>query len=454
MAADTAYEFATTPLEELPLPAGYDASRVGELARRIDNLASTRLEALSPKRISEWLEGRPTELELRRKLRSRWVTTDFLREEMVALQEECDWECYALFGFATDAELAPDVAQDFYCPRGDRPFERLMGHTAGVRKAGRTLTSHEATVQTGRALPSHLEALWTNRVEAIQKSRWLRLIETPVFKRAWRDTEQNVAEVDYRSTKDGDDLSGWLLDRLEAWSQSDLSRPFSIREAAQALQHEPAVQAVAEVLTGSSDYDLERVLTDLALTDAVPVIAAQRYSDSGMEKRAAWEHTWDLQRKEDAGETVDIPVPPKYGQPDFRSTTYWQLRGKLDVPKERFVHLPGAERDDDPSPVLLWAGADHLQRALAMAALYQDREAVEGWGGVDNGDRLLPLLVGVAELVPWIKQWHNEPGRGGQRMGEYFAKYVEDEARKLGKSVDDLAKWRPVAKVRKGRGKA
>ncbi len=309
-------------------------------------------------------------------------------------------------------------------------------------------------MQTGRALPSHLEALWTNRVEAIQKSRWLRLIETPVFKRAWRDTEQNVAEVDYRSTKDGDDLSGWLLDRLEAWSQSDLSRPFSIREAAQALQHEPAVQAVAEVLTGSSDYDLERVLTDLALTDAVPVIAAQRYSDSGMEKRAAWEHTWDLQRKEDAGETVDIPVPPKYGQPDFRSTTYWQLRGKLDVPKERFVHLPGAERDDDPSPVLLWAGADHLQRALAMAALYQDREAVEGWGGVDNGDRLLPLLVGVAELVPWIKQWHNEPGRGGQRMGEYFAKYVEDEARKLGKSVDDLAKWRPVAKVRKGRGKA
>ena len=28
-----------------------------------------------------------------------------------------------------------------------------------------------------------------------------------------------------------------------------------------------------------------------------------------------------------------------------------------------------------------------------------------GW----RTERLVPLLAGLAELVPWLKQWHNEP---------------------------------------------
>lgn len=97
-------------------------------------------------------------------------------------------------------------------------------------------------------------------------------------------------------------------------------------------------------------------MSDLALEEAVPYLAAFRYTDDGLRKRAVWERTWDLQRREDAGETLNIPVPPKYAREDFRKGSWWSLRGKLNVPKERFVHLPAAERAADPSPVLGWAG--------------------------------------------------------------------------------------------------
>ena len=51
----------------------------------------------------------------------------------------------------------------------------------------------------------------------------------------------------------------------------------------------------------------------------MPFLAAYRYKPSGLDKRADWEHTWALQRREDAGHKLDspIPVPPKYKPTDF-----------------------------------------------------------------------------------------------------------------------------------------
>ena len=82
---------------------------------------------------------------------------------------------------------------------------------------------------------------------------------------------------------------------------------------------------------------------------------------------------WNLQRQEDAiaaelGKDVtdpavrnavkerlgDIPVPPKYGSGDFLRTSYWRHRGKLDVPKERFISYPTATRDDDGTLLPGW----------------------------------------------------------------------------------------------------
>ncbi len=187
------------------------------------------------------------------------------------------------------------------------------------------------------------------------------------------------------------------------------------------------------------------------LAEAVPHVAVARFSVAGIEKHAAWQHTWDLQRREDAGEKdSEIPVPPKYDQKDYRDPIYWRLRGKLDVPKERFISYPGAERDDDRSPLIGWAGWDHLQRAQALATLYQERKNQDGW----EKERLQPLLAGLLELVPWLRQWHNgqddDPAK--DRAGDAYATFVETEARALGFTLDDLRAWRP--EERKGKGRA
>ena len=128
-------------------------------------------------------------------------------------------------------------------------------------------------------------------------------------------------------------------------------------------------------------------------------------TEAGLRKRTQWEDTWALQRREDAGEDVgNIPVPPKYKSTDFLKASVWQLRGGLDVPKERWISYPGCERGADGSLPIAWAGWDHLQQATALAAYYLEMKENEGW----EAARLQPVLAGLLELVPWLEQWHNE----------------------------------------------
>jgi hypothetical protein len=137
---------------------------------------------------------------------------------------------------------------------------------------------------------------------------------------------------------------------------------------------------------------------------------------------------------------------PKYDPKDYHDATIWQLRGKLDVPKERFISYPGCESDQDSEPVYGWAGWNHLQQAQALAALYQKRKQEEAWGK----DRLTPMLAGLLELIPWIKQWHNEPSDeyAGMRLGDFFDSFLDAECRSLGLTRDNLRAWRPEAKKR------
>jgi hypothetical protein len=90
------------------------------------------------------------------------------------------------------------------------------------------------------------------------------------------------------------------------------------------------LNTVAEYLGEAASGLLGRLLTD----DSVSFLAAHRHTESGLEKRAAWERVWSLQRAEDRGEKVPpFDPPPKYDQKDYRDATTWRLRGKLDVPK-------------------------------------------------------------------------------------------------------------------------
>jgi hypothetical protein len=124
----------------------------------------------------------------------------------------------------------------------------------------------------------------------------------------------------------------------------------------------------------------------------------------------------------------DIPVPPKYGSGDFAKTSYWKLRGKLDVPKERWILYPGAEGGYDTSPVIAWAGWDHAQQAQALAGYYQQAKDTWGW----TPDRLVPLLAALKDLLPWLHQWHAEiDPRFRQKLSTIYEQFYQSERQSL-----------------------
>ena len=147
----------------------------------------------------------------------------------------------------------------------------------------------------------------------------------------------------------------------------------------------------------------------------------------------------------------NIPVPPRYTNSDFASSTSWRLRGKLDVPKERWVSFPHCEGPDG-TLVIAWAGYDHLQLARAISAYYVDIQ--ERLGGRDD-PRLVPLLACLLELLPWLKQWHNDVDpEFGMHMGDYFEGFIQEEARQMGKTLDQITAWEPPKKTTRRRSKA
>jgi hypothetical protein len=181
----------------------------------------------------------------------------------------------------------------------------------------------------------------------------------------------------------------------------------------------------------------------------VPFHNGYRYKDPGLRKREAWEQTWALQRREDESEKVEIDVPPKYTTADFAKQSYWRHRGKLDVPKERFILYPNASRDGDGTPLLGWAGWDHAEQALALASIINDREQ-EGW----PDERLVPLIAGLAELQPWVDQWHGDVHPTyGVSLAAFCSEELARRAAQVSMTIEQLHWWRPEKKG-KGRGKA
>ena len=58
-----------------------------------------------------------------------------------------------------------------------------------------------------------------------------------------------------------------------------------------------------------------------------------------------------------------------------------------------------------------------------------------------------------ADLVPWLRQWHNDlVPEFGTGMG-YFAGFVDTQAQALGLTQKDLQDWRPPQKTTRQRKK-
>ncbi len=427
-------EFTGTTLQDFPLPSSLPLER----GRSLDRLAQ-KATAQSPAAVTE--EGIPSATLL---AQARLAHTH-LRGRMIAEQEELDWEVYRLYGLVNEdftyaGDDLPTVAL------GERAFEIVLARKMAAGEVKSTWFSrHGSTPMTEipDRWPAGYRELVQRRIDLIESDRSIGLLERPEYKRRWAsepwDKQQQRA------------LRGWLLDRLEDrkywFDNQGRPAPRSIAQLADLVARDSEVMDVLALWEGRRDLRLTDSLTRLLVDEAVPYLAAYRLKASGLRKRTAWEHTWDLQRREDAGEKVGtIPVPPKYTSADFRKASWWQARGKLDVPKERFILYPDAGRATDPTALLGWAGWDHAEQALALNIIIGAREAE----GVDD-EQLVPLVAGLAELQPWVEQWHSEVDPTyGMPMAEFTREQLRDKSLQVGKTTEELAAWRP-APARRGR---
>ena len=434
------YEFTGTTLKDFPLPHGSTLER----ARRIDSLAQ-ELAATEPAAL---LENAEPSAELFARGEAEW---NRIRALMVAEQEELDWQVYHLYGF-TESDQSLQVGEVPGIELGERAFEIALARRIAAGEAETAwFERHRSTPVTD--IPAHLPAAYQaavqQRLDLIAADRSLELLERPEHKRRWSSTpwKERVREA----------LATWILDRLEnpdLWKDPNgYPQPQSIRQLAARVDTEPALAGVADALELWSTKRQAGVLTNLVeilKAEAVPYLATYRLKDSGLRKFAEWQRTWDAQRAEDRGEltTDQVPVPPKYTSADFRKPSFWQARGKLDVPKERFIAYPDASGPDDPTPMLGWAGWDHAQQGIALVSLYDERK------DDTDPDHLIPLAAGLNELLPWIRQWHSGmDAHSGLDWADYLGGQLTSLAERSGTPIADLPHWRPAPPTR-GRKRA
>jgi hypothetical protein len=428
------YEFTGTKLREYPLPETLPLGRARLIDAEAALWAASRPEFL----LAEGILGR-------RELFDAKLTYESHRAKCIGIQEELDWEVYAEYGIL-DEDLSLPVGSEPEIRLGERAFEIVLARKVARGEVETAwFDRHRSTpvTEVPNRWPDNYRKLVERRIELIETHPYLKLIERPDCKRRWADDPWEV--------KQERALRGWLLDRLEeeqVWRSSGFPTTQSVAQLAGRIAGDATFLEVLELWSGRTVSDPAKELTRLLADEHVPYLAAMRYKPSGMRKRLEWEETWALQRREDAGEKVDVPVPPKYTSADFARTSYWRHRGKLDVPKERFISYPGAERGADTSLVLGWAGWDHAEQAQALALMIDDRQRREGW----DADRLTPLLAGLAELEPWLHQWHaGVDPRTGQSPAQAVNGVLEAQLGRLHLTRDDLKAWRPPAPAR-GRG--
>ncbi|MCX5184237.1 BREX-2 system adenine-specific DNA-methyltransferase PglX [Streptomyces sp. NBC_00268] len=447
-----AYSFAAKSLLQLPLPPDVPRTRSRELTR-----LAKLLDAQQPG--SVFTDGRLPSRKALGAARAAYAQT---RHEMVALQEELDWDVYAAYELLSADERARlTTSPDFELPAlrpGERAFEivwarKVADGTASPSWLGGDswFERHEVTPVT--RVPIHWPAAYRDvvqaRIDAIESHQVIALVERPEYKRRWATEPWEKREERALRT--------WLLDRCEderLWFEEKNGdkrpRPRTIGQLARELGDDAGVCSAAALYAadhlGRREGTLVDVLTAILDSEQVPYAAALRYKESGLRKRAQWERVWELQRREDeTGEALGIPVPPKYVSADFQHAFYWPIRGRLDIPRERFISYADAV-DEEGGLLLGWSGWSETDRVRVLLDL------VSAAGRQSNPSvyRITSLLAGVQELLRSMHRWEaQEDSVGKVGQAEVFQRHLEDLLSAYGLSTHDLTSWRPRRSTRK-----
>ncbi|WP_103503692.1 BREX-2 system adenine-specific DNA-methyltransferase PglX [Streptomyces sp. SM14] len=427
------YEFTGTKLQEFPLPDECPTA----LSTTLDSLAQ-QLLTTTPAALAA--RATPTTHVLRD---AQYLYTS-TRARMIALQEELDWQVYSLYNLHSEDLRLPDSPAVPELALGERAFEIVLARRVKAGEAsGEWFKRHGSTpiTEIPTRWPEDYRALVQKRIDVIESNRAIGMIERPEYKRRW-------ATEGWESMRQKA-LKSWLLDRIEDrayWFDANGNPTVTtLARLTEALSADEDFTSVADLY--APRQDLAKTVRDLVAEEHVPFVSALRYKPAALKKRADWEHVWDLQREEDAAPDEPAkrkirertPVPPKYTSADFLKPSYWRARGKLDVPKERFVSYGTVNAQ---SPELYgWAGWDHLEQALALASYIQ----TAGLGS----EEIVPFLAGLLELQPWLDQWYGEYDAefGASPAAEILA-FRQQKQGELGLTDDTLRAWRPAPATR------
>ncbi|MFI8068888.1 BREX-2 system adenine-specific DNA-methyltransferase PglX [Streptomyces sp. NPDC086033] len=430
------YQFNGTSMERFPLPIEYPAA----LATKLDILAR-RLSAAAPRAAAE--NAAPSAIALREG-RKAWGRT---RARMVALQEELDWQVYFLYDLHSEDLRVSEDPDDSNIPElalGERAFEIVLARRVAAGEASDEWFKRHNSMpitEIPSRWPAPYREIVQKRIDTIESNRAIGMVERPEYKRRWATEGWDALQEKA--------LRSWLLDRMENrdhwFDENGQPSILTLARLTDALSHDEDFVSVVKLYAPRKE--LAKVVAELITDEHVPFLSALRYKPSGLKKRADWEEVWDLQRKEDAAPDEpakrkirdSIPVPPKYTSADFLRPSYWKARGKLDVPKERFISYG---QTNAATPELYgWAGWDHREQAQALATYFTNTAL--------STEEITPFLASLLELQPWLYQWHNESDMlYSGSPADFFAGYRQQKQGEHGLTDDDLRNWRPQAATR------
>lgn len=393
------YEYDSTKLKQAPITTADRPARVA-LAEALDATAQARAACLPAALLAT--EGW-TAATLADTLKTGVEDYQRHTHRMVALQEELDWLTYQSYGLLESVDVRTPQTIEPIAP-GHRPFEILLARhnqtcDADERSAWFSRHGHDETTTIPPHYSADTRALWQTRLGLIAQHPEIKLIEQPQFKRRWQLAD--FAKATDAATRD------WLLDRLE-----DLfaeggplaePEPYRLEAVVQAWRKDPRVRAVAAILVGDTDVDLSVLAEQLLRAEGIPDNIFRVYTDEGLRKLRRWQEIWRLQDREDAGETVKIPKPPEFKKGDFVHEAFYKIRGKLNVPRERFIVF------NDIAPARYgWNGWRDTPRALAQLEVFtlaeSDAQAPLPRPSTDD-PRRCGATVGLWESLPDVKRW-------------------------------------------------
>lgn len=430
------YQFNGTKVGEVPVPTELPL----ELGRTLDGLGR-QLAVVSPRAVIDSSTG-----DVEDRLADAAAEWRHIRARMVFAQEELDWRAYQLYGLLGEDVTYRRADQESLL-LGQRAFEIALARPGVAGEEETAWFSRHASTpisEIPNEWPDEYRDLVQRRLALIESDPSIRVLEKPEFKRRW-------AVVPWEEQL-GEALEAAIFDRLEApdlWRDGQGPVARSVAELADEFRNDESLLELVTALTADAEADLAKVLASLIAGAAMPYLAAHRYTQSGVEKFHTWQNVWHLQRCEDKGRKVDIPKPPKYSKLDFRKSEYWKARGKLDVPKERFILYPSLGRESDTTVVLGWAGWDHKEQSLALAREFPVQEAL---GAGD--DLLTQMVAGLVELEPWVHQWHSEMDTSfGVSPAEAISGVIDQQLGRLEATREEVTAWVPPAPTRGRRAK-